>query len=196
MKKIAYVTWTIILTGCAHTWVGKPSYMFESEKAQCSYIARHGGGGFYAQGTQSYVASAQLGYTIGEIARTQEDFDDCMLAKGWRIADDSSSQSHQQPIEYVPNPKPSPVADYHRDFDQRTTENSTKKEDIVTKEKSTVSTTIKETTTKISEQSTVLPSSANSSLINNLDEAQSKCKELGFKPKSTKFGKCVLELSK
>ena len=34
------------------------------------------------------------------------------------------------------------------------------------------------------------------SVINNLDEVKNKCLELGFKPNSEKFGKCVLELTK
>lgn len=34
------------------------------------------------------------------------------------------------------------------------------------------------------------------SLISNLEEIKTKCQELGFKPKSDKFGKCVLELTK
>jgi tetratricopeptide (TPR) repeat protein len=34
------------------------------------------------------------------------------------------------------------------------------------------------------------------SVINNLDEVKIKCNELGFKPNSEKFGKCVLELMK
>ena len=34
------------------------------------------------------------------------------------------------------------------------------------------------------------------SVINDLDEVKNKCLELGFKPNSEKFGKCVLELTK
>ena len=100
MKK-AYFILFCALSGCAtHNWVpgvGKQAYMFESEKAQCSLMARHSGGGFYAQGTPGYVAGAQMGHAMGEAVRTQTDFNDCMLAKGWRIADESSSQSKQPP---------------------------------------------------------------------------------------------------
>lgn len=40
------------------------------------------------------------------------------------------------------------------------------------------------------------PSQPNIPLIDNLEETEAKCEELGFKPQSPKFGKCVLELSK
>jgi hypothetical protein len=47
-------------------------------------MARHGGGGFAAYGSQSYVAGASLGNAVGEAVRTQADFSDCMKANGWR----------------------------------------------------------------------------------------------------------------
>jgi hypothetical protein len=80
----------IFLSGCSHSWrpgMGLSPYQFSSSKAECSYLARHGGGGFYARGSQDFVAAAQLGYVLGETARNRADFDDCMRAKGWLIAD-------------------------------------------------------------------------------------------------------------
>jgi hypothetical protein len=41
-----------------------------------------------------------------------------------------------------------------------------------------------------------VPATSYESPISNLEEIKAKCKELGFKPKSDKFGKCVLELTK
>jgi hypothetical protein len=80
-----------ILGGCAaHTWAPGPGMSavdFEPAKARCSLMARHGGGTFIAVGSPSYVAGAQLGNAIGEAARTQQDFNECMIASGWRIAD-------------------------------------------------------------------------------------------------------------
>jgi hypothetical protein len=55
---------------------------FEPAKARCSLLARHSGGDFAATGSESYVAGAALGHAIGESVRTQQDFNDCMLASG------------------------------------------------------------------------------------------------------------------
>jgi hypothetical protein len=292
MKKQVCLTLIFALTGCSHTWVGKPGYMFESEKAQCSYIARHGGSGFYAQGSQSFVAGAQLGHTLGEIARQIDDFDDCMKAKGWRVADDStSSSSYQQPTQYYSStPSKSsrydntssvstPVKTTLEPLPNESTKSKFEKGDIRltcgldcskawADEKSTwksfdenkfweklVNSVIK--VNFISNQSyyflgraseglghfetariyynlsltsernfecaststgcnnVIFPdiirkaienlshqtsdsknTSTDKLIIDNLDEVENKCKELGFKPKSPKFGKCVLGLSK
>lgn len=288
MKKQAFFIVILASTGCSHTWVGKPGYMFESEKAQCSYIARHGGSGFYAQGSQSYVAGAQLGYAIGEIARTKADFDDCMLAKGWRIADNSSS-SYQEQTQYTPPPKPlphentssvsTPVKTTLAPLPNESTRSKLEKGDIrftcgldcskawadekVTwksfdEKKSweelvnsvikvnfigdqpyyflgraaeglgyfdaanvyynlalTSATYFKCSSTSAGCNGLEFPTTVNkaieklnhqppdskaistdTALIDNLDAVETKCKELGFKPKSPKFGKCVLGLSK
>jgi hypothetical protein len=81
----------LFLVGCnSHSWKpseGKNPALFDADKAVCSYIARHGGSGFAASGTQNFVAGAHLGHAIGESARTQADFNDCMIIKGWKIAD-------------------------------------------------------------------------------------------------------------
>jgi hypothetical protein len=55
-------------------------------------MARHGGGSFAASGTPSFVAGATLGNAIGESIRAQQDFNDCMEASGWEIADQSDAQ--------------------------------------------------------------------------------------------------------
>jgi hypothetical protein len=56
---------------------------FEQTKAQCSLMARHGGGSFVAYGNANYVAGAALGNAVGEAIRTQADFSDCMKVNGW-----------------------------------------------------------------------------------------------------------------
>jgi hypothetical protein len=81
----------LVLSGCAsHLWAPGPGQSladFEPAKARCSLLARHGGSGFVAFGSQSYVAGATLGHAIGESIRANQDFNDCMVATGWRIAD-------------------------------------------------------------------------------------------------------------
>lgn len=45
------------------------------------------GASFAAQGSPNFVAGAAVGAAIGESIRTQNDFNNCMLASGWQIAD-------------------------------------------------------------------------------------------------------------
>lgn len=82
------------LAGCApHTWVAGPNANpadFSQARAQCSLMARHGGGGFYASGSTRFVVGAAIGNAIGEAIRTKADFDDCMQASGWLIADQAA----------------------------------------------------------------------------------------------------------
>jgi hypothetical protein len=78
------------LSGCVqHEWLpssGMQSADFAPAKAQCSMIASNSGVGFAAYGSQSYVAGAALGNAIGNSIRAQETFNNCLLAKGWRVA--------------------------------------------------------------------------------------------------------------
>ena len=85
---------TLMLGACAtHTWAPGPDAKgtYEEASAQCSLMARHSGGGFYASGTERQVAAATLGYALGEAIRTQTDFNDCMSASGWVVADQDSA---------------------------------------------------------------------------------------------------------
>jgi hypothetical protein len=66
-------------------------------------MARHSGGGFYASGTQQFVASAALGAAIGDAFRSQDDFNDCMLASGW-VTDDAKSQQSTAVATYNSTP--------------------------------------------------------------------------------------------
>jgi hypothetical protein len=85
------VAFGLLVSGCAsHTWAPGPGMSaadFGPAKARCSLMARHGGGDFSAYGTPSFVAGAAVGNAIGESVRAQQDFNDCMEASGWRIAD-------------------------------------------------------------------------------------------------------------
>jgi hypothetical protein len=52
---------TMFLTGCAHNWIpgsGQSVANLERTKAHCSYVSRHGGGGFSARGSSRDVAIA------------------------------------------------------------------------------------------------------------------------------------------
>jgi len=88
---VAMAGLALTLVGCAtHEWAPGPGMSganFESGKARCSLMARHGGSNFEAYGSVNFVASAAIGHAVGEAIRTQQDFNDCMLATGWRIAD-------------------------------------------------------------------------------------------------------------
>lgn len=80
-----------LLGGCArHNWVPGPTASiqdFDQQRAQCSLAARHANqGGFYAAGSPNFVAGAAIGNAVGQGVRTQQDFNDCMLATGWKIA--------------------------------------------------------------------------------------------------------------
>lgn len=59
---------------------------FEPARADCSMAARSSATGFAAYGSQGYVAGAALGNAVGNSIRAQATFNDCMSAKGWRIA--------------------------------------------------------------------------------------------------------------
>jgi hypothetical protein len=89
MRYVALLSLMVSLAACATTtnWAPGPGQTladFEPAEGRCSIMARHGGGGFAAYGSPSYVAGASLGYAAGEAGRAQADFSDCMKASGWR----------------------------------------------------------------------------------------------------------------
>jgi hypothetical protein len=116
----------LALGGCAppHTWAPGPGTDladFEPAKARCSIFARHSGSDFFAFGSPSYVAGATLGHATGETVRAQQDFDDCMVASGWRIAADGDSGVVAD--DDSPAPPPSPEVktariEFHADWEQ------------------------------------------------------------------------------
>jgi hypothetical protein len=78
------------LAGCAHQWMPGPGRTMADMppvQARCRLAARHGGGGFEAYGKPAAVAAAAVVYGVLEVARTQADFNDCMQANGFLIAD-------------------------------------------------------------------------------------------------------------
>jgi hypothetical protein len=83
----------VFLAGCAtHEWAPGPDAKgtFEEANARCSLVARHSGSGFYAQGSARFVAGAALGAAVGDAVRANADFNDCMAATGWVVADKGS----------------------------------------------------------------------------------------------------------
>ena len=80
------------LGSCAaqnNKWVAAPGTNvaeFEPTRAKCDYIARHGGEGFVAAGNANFVAGAAVGHGISNAVRAQQDFNDCMIVNGWRVA--------------------------------------------------------------------------------------------------------------
>jgi hypothetical protein len=89
----------LVASGCAsHTWAPGPGIAganFDVAKAQCSLMARHGGSGVVAVGSTAFVAGAVIGSAIGDSIRAQNDFNDCMLAGGWKIVDEQPKQITQ-----------------------------------------------------------------------------------------------------
>lgn len=89
----------LILGGCAHQWEparpGLTAADFEETKARCSIAARNSGDSFEAYGSPRYVAAATAGAAIGEAIKAQQNFNDCMVANGWRIATPQSTAARQ-----------------------------------------------------------------------------------------------------
>lgn len=89
--RVLFAVGAILLAGCAtHAWAPGPNAKgtFDEASAQCSLMARHSGSGeFYAQGSPGFVAGATVGAAVGDAIRTQADFNDCMKASGWVVAD-------------------------------------------------------------------------------------------------------------
>jgi hypothetical protein len=78
------------VAGCAHTWAPGPNVTdadYIPTRAKCSMMARHGGNGVSAMGSRAFVAGAIIGNAIGNAFIAKADFDDCMQASGFLIAD-------------------------------------------------------------------------------------------------------------
>lgn len=92
----------LFLGGCVtHTIApgpGMSAINLEPNSAQCRLFARGAktGFGFAASGSPKFVAAstagAALGYAIGSAVEQNANFNDCMEARGWRVADG------QQPV--------------------------------------------------------------------------------------------------
>jgi membrane-associated protease RseP (regulator of RpoE activity) len=90
-----------LLGACAyHTFApgpGKSAREYEPDAARCRLFARGGtpGFAFEASGSPKFVAASAAGAIIGGAIAgaitTNENYNDCMEANGWRIADDAQS---------------------------------------------------------------------------------------------------------
>jgi hypothetical protein len=109
----AVMVLTLSLGGCvSHTWAPGPDVhaTFEEQSAQCRIIARHGGSGFYASGSASYVAGVAIGNAIGNAVQANADFNDCMAANGWVTADHPSAAPPIAASIALTTPPPPPTA--------------------------------------------------------------------------------------
>ena len=77
------------LAGCAATtWVPGPGLAasdFRPDKARCLALARSGHSVWIASGSCLYVAGAELQHDMNEAAQTEQEFNACMMARGWRM---------------------------------------------------------------------------------------------------------------
>ena len=75
------------LAACMHTkWAPPPGgseFTNEQAMAQCRLMAKSGSRGFGVAGNYQFVAAASLGYAIGVAAEQAQNFEDCMLARGY-----------------------------------------------------------------------------------------------------------------
>jgi len=102
-----------LLTACAnHTFApgpGKSAFDYDPDSAQCRLFARGANPAFNfaASGTPGFVAAssagAAIGYGIATAIRTNENYNDCMQAIGWRIADGVQPTMMPPPESSAPN---------------------------------------------------------------------------------------------
>lgn len=100
------------LAGCvSHTWAPGPGVhaTFAEQTAQCRILARHGGSGFYASGSASYVAGVAIGNAIGNAIQANADFNDCMAANGWEVADQAPAATQIEAPMTPTAPSPAPI---------------------------------------------------------------------------------------
>jgi PDZ domain len=101
MRKLTSIIVVTLLGGCVtHTFVPGPGMSaidFEPDSAQCRLFSRGAQTGFAfgASGSPQYVGAAMggaaLGYAIGSAVEKNQNFNDCMQAHGWRVADGQST---------------------------------------------------------------------------------------------------------
>jgi hypothetical protein len=105
LAKLLLVTAVITLGGCAvHNFApgpGMSAYDFEPQAAECRLFARSGGHAVAAFGRPAYVAGALIGSAIGQAVRQQNDYNDCMQARGWRVVDGVQAPATTLPTQVV-----------------------------------------------------------------------------------------------
>lgn len=85
----------------------------EMAQARCEMLSTSTQQGYFAYGSQSYVAGAALGNAIGNAVRQDQFIRQCMTLSGWRRTDGSAPQAkniqraprHKGPGPFPPAPK-------------------------------------------------------------------------------------------
>jgi PDZ domain-containing protein len=108
----------LLLGGCVqHTFAPGPGMSaadFEPDSAQCRLFARGARSGFAfgAVGSPKFVGAsmggASLGYAIGSAVEMNQNFNDCLEARGWRIADSSPPPRGPMAASLVPSEPATP----------------------------------------------------------------------------------------
>lgn len=120
MRIIVAASLGLALTGCVqHTFAPGPGMSatdFDPDSARCRLFSRGAQSGFEfgAYGNPKFVAGATagaaLGYAIGSAIERNENFNDCMQARGWRIADGApSTQDGAMTAKLASASRPEPV---------------------------------------------------------------------------------------
>ena len=122
----------LLLPGCAsHTWEAGPNAVggtFQQVSARCQMVARGAASGFAAMGSESFVAGAAIGNSIGNAVRQNQTYNNCMLSAGWVIADNEPKASAELKNAFSNNKscvmelRANP--DYHLLFDKLTDPNT------------------------------------------------------------------------
>jgi membrane-associated protease RseP (regulator of RpoE activity) len=99
LQRLIFAPALFLLVNCAnHTWAPGPGMAaanFEPDSAQCRLFARGSNPqhSYDAYGSPKFVAASMAGMiladAIGDAVRSNENFNDCMQAHGWRVADNA-----------------------------------------------------------------------------------------------------------
>jgi Flp pilus assembly protein CpaB len=88
-NEVIFLAAALALGGCAPMVFDKPGATqadFSEDSAKCRLVARGmNPGGFYAQGSASFVAGAAVGNAIGTAANQRATYKDCMMAAGYTV---------------------------------------------------------------------------------------------------------------
>jgi S1-C subfamily serine protease len=120
---------TLVLSGCVHhTFAPGPGMSaldFEPDQAKCRIFARHATSDYEVSAYGSpkfvaaYTASAALAGAIGSAIEQNQNFNDCMQARGWRIADSQTqptgpmSASLARPAQFLTPAAPMPATEQY-----------------------------------------------------------------------------------
>jgi hypothetical protein len=112
-----------LLGGCVtHTFAPGPGMSaldFEPDSAQCRLFARGARTGFAfgAAGSPKFVGAAMggaaVGYAIGSAIEQNQNFNDCLQARGWRIADGQATSNPSMAGKLVSIEQPPPLKPFN-----------------------------------------------------------------------------------